>query len=330
MKSRTNNAHIAQLREAFEIAYPDYAKRLNAAKSQNEFDKAYSSIKAEALENAKPYLSAAEIEAGCPAIALTPGQFASLTNATGDSIEVQLTALLKTAQIITPDYSDEQAAAQFILGGITAITGISFDAFGDDIKKGADMATSVISGIAEVGVPGIVAAVALSIVALIIPILYLMFKPASCLVALINETANTLKWVDDYNYHGKPVIRTDEIPAAVSFGENVYVACGIIQSDKRDGALVGTQYGFTYSGNHGDASFGVECPLTSIFVDNNCYCAIDSTAQAAAKKTDELNALSHSTSKADPNLNLSIKCNSPSGYVAYYVARVQDGSIQNI
>lgn len=334
MNLKMNKEHIAQLREAFEVAYPDYATKLKKAYAEgaakNEYSAykmAYEEILQDAKDKAKPFLTDEENVAGCPPIALTPGQYASMIKANGDSIQVQITAILKTAQIVQTDWSNEQAAAQFIVGGLTGITKQGIDAFGKDIKENLKMLEAVIAGIKAVGVPGIVAVVALIIVAIIVPILYFMLKPASCFVALLNETEDSLKWVGDVNIHGKPVVRTEEIPRSLLIGEDRYVACGMIQTDKKDGALFGTQYGFTYNSVHGNASFGVECPLTSIYVDNNCYCAIDSTAESVATITDEKNVLSSSASKPDPNMDISIKCNSPSGYVAYYVARVEDGSL---
>lgn len=327
MNTKMNNVHLAQLREGFEAAYPHYAKRLKSAKTESEFRREHGQILKEVTENAKDYLSLEEGVAGCPAISLTPAQYASMISATGDSIQVQVTAMLKTAQIIKPDWDVEQAAAQFIMGGLTGITQKGVDKFNSDIEKGTEMPESVMAGISEVGVAGIVAVVALIIVAIIVPIIYFMLKPASCIAVVLNETKNTLNWKDDYSVHGKPVVRTESIPPSVAFREDKYTACGIVQTDKSDGALVGSQYGFTYSSDDGVTSFGVECPLSSTYVDNNCYCAVGSTSQSVAELTDENNALSWSAQQSAPNLNASIQCASPSGYVAYYIARVQDGSL---
>ncbi|TNE55254.1 MAG: hypothetical protein EP338_04640 [Bacteroidetes bacterium] len=327
--SKTEMIHLAA---AFDSAYPEYSRQLKACKTEQELLTTYKKIKEDAFEKARPYLADGDDPTGFPAIALTPQQYHNLSAATGSNIKVYVTAMINTAQAIKPDFSVGQTVAQLIGGGITAIGTIAGAAFGEGIIGGAVAAVAVAAGVEAVTVAGLVTLIAVAIIAVIIPILYFMLKPACCFTLLMNETNETINWVDDHNVHGKPVGHTPFINAAIDVPEPIpgagkYVYAGLIQTDKKDAALVGTQYGFTYSYGSTKVNFGTECPLTSLYVDNNCYCSIDSTSETAANETDSKNVLSYSASVVTPKLDVSIKCNSASGYVAYYIARIQDGSI---
>jgi len=84
-------------------------------------------------------------------------------------------------------------------------------------------------------------------------------------------------------------------------------------------ALYGTQYGFTYKYKNINLSFGVECPLTSIYVDNNCWCGVGTSSKEAAEQTDKQNKQVWKAS--GDGISLSIEVNSGSGSIAYYLAR---------
>lgn len=322
---------LMALQVAFDRAYPEYSNRLKACKNEQELLKEYKKIKLDALEKAKPYLAKDDDPTGFPTIALTPQQYNSFKSASDGNIQVYVTALLSTAQIITPDFSVGQTTAELLGGGITAIGTIAGEAFGNGIIGGAVTAAAVAAGVSAVTVAGLVTLIAVAIVAIIIPILYFMLKPACCFVVVMNETNKELTWVDDYNVHGEPTGHSPSIPAAINIpppisGSGTYVYAGIIQTDKREDALFGTQYGFTYSDGSNNINFGTECPLTTIDVDNNCFCDIGSTSVNAADQTDSENVQSYTASGS--GLNASIKCNSESGYVAYYIAQVSDGSLE--
>ncbi|MDQ0781654.1 hypothetical protein [Chryseobacterium sp. W4I1] len=325
---------LLNLKKSFSTAFPDYYNQLEACKTEQQLKETYEKIRADAFEKARPYLAEGDDPTGFPAMALTPQQYTNLITASGSNIKVYVTSMLNQAQVIQPDFSVGQTVATLIGGGMTAIGTVAGAAFGAGVLAGAVEAIAVAAGVAAVTVAGLVTLIAVAIVAIIIPIIYFMLKPACCFALVLNETSNDLKWKDDYNVHGKPIGYTPTISAAINIpepipGAGLYVYAGIVQTDKRDNALVGTQYGFTYSNalNKYDVNFGVECPLTSLYVDNNCFCEINSTSENAADQTDSKNVLSYSASSENPKLNVSINCNSGSGYVAYYVARVQDGSL---
>jgi hypothetical protein len=324
-------SELTALHFAFDSAYPEYSNQLKACKNEQQLLKAYKKIKLDALEKAKPYLAEGDDPTGFPSIALTPQQYNSFKSASGGNIKVYVTAMLSTAQIVKPDFSVGRTTAELLGGGITAIGTIAGAAFGEGMVGGAVAAVAVAAGVEAVTVAGLVSLIAVAIVAIIIPILYFMLKPACCFVLVMNETGKDLNWVDDHNVHGKPIGHTPSIPKSINIpppipGSGTYVYAGLVQTDKHDNALVGTQYGFTYSDGSNNINFGTECPLTSIYVDNNCFCEIGSTSANAADQTDSKDVQSYTASGS--GLNASIKCNSKSGYVAYYIAQVSDGSLE--
>ena len=67
-------------------------------------------------------------------------------------------------------------------------------------------------------------------------------------------------------------------------------------------------------------AFAFDCPLTGLYVDNNCYCAIGETAKTVAELTDEHNKQAWKDEK--DGYGISIKCNDPSGSIAYYIVRI--------
>jgi hypothetical protein len=149
-----------------------------------------------------------------------------------------------------------------------------------------------------------------------------MSKPANCIVLIINELNDDIQFEDDYNVHGKPVTFVQDLLAVTkSKGAVVAYSAGFFTTQKRDSALYGTQYGFRLKSAEGAVfTFGAECPLTSMYTDNNCYCAFDKSAEEAANATTDKNVQEYYAEKGD--VCLSIKCNSGAGSIAYYVARI--------
>jgi hypothetical protein len=186
-----------------------------------------------------------------------------------------------------------------------------------------------------VGVTLVVAAAAVILALILIPLVYFMVKPATCIIFLINELPlpdeeedqekyNKLFWEGDYNVHGKPTLLTREIPGALRTpSQRKYPFGGLYATAKHDDALFGTQFGFVmkYRGAENDPfvrlTFATECPLTGV---NNCYCAFDESAESAARETARRKEQFFEARK--DGLTLSIRCNSSSGPVAWYVARL--------
>lgn len=317
---------LHDLKSSFRTAYPEYAKKLEGAKSQSEIDRLHEQFLAEAKQNLaqalnKDIADLTDSDQTAP-IALTQRQYQYLINATGDQIEKQLHVILDGTARLKSMAEDDSAAvtAQIVVSGLVALGPIAYKVASSELVAGAVEAAAAYAGV-EVATVGVVCAIAaLVIVAILIPIIYYMEKPANCIVLLINELDDELNFKDDYNVHGNPMLMTTPIPPATVIPKVATIAtAGFIATAKKQDALVGTQYGFTMSYKDKDLSFGVECPLTSIYVDNNCYCGIGVTAKTAAEKTDSENKQTYSAS-AD-GITLSIKCNSGSGSIAYYIAR---------
>ncbi|KZK78130.1 hypothetical protein PsW64_03768 [Pseudovibrio sp. W64] len=274
-----------------------------------------------------------------------PKKVFEFINSNGDKIRVQVQKYLDDVERLSKMEDDDaieismaiigiSAAAVGVIAGITVfvqlIRGVGYLTF-----------SIVLAGVLSAGAAIVVAIAAFIVLMLIFPFLYFMNKPAVCIVALINELPgldfdsdltglkNTLTFSDNYNIHGKPTLITKEIPGALFTDQGPYAYIGLFATSKRDKALIGPQYGFTlelpYSKDlHKDevksmtAAFGAGCPLA--LGKNNCYCDFDISAEKAAK-----NANKHSNQTwyaENDGVSLSIKCNSGSGSIAYYIARV--------
>lgn len=317
---------LHSLKTSFRSVYPEYATLLDSAKSQGEIRTLQNKFLLEAQQNLAKALNKKPedllaTDQTAP-FALTQKQYENLINATGDVIEQQLHIILDgTARLKSMEKDDAATlTAQLIISGVVALGVIAFKAAESELIVGAVETAAAYAGV-EVATVGVVCAIAaIVIVAILIPIIYYMEKPANCIVLLINELDDELAFKSDSNVHGKPMLMTSPIPEAVIIPDVRTVAtAGFIATEKKEDALVGTQYGFTFSYKNTELTFGVECPLTGIYVDNNCYCGVGISAHDAAKKTDSLNKQSYSTSQG--GISLSIKCNSGSGSIAYYVAR---------
>lgn len=320
-----------ELKKKFRNLYPEYASRLEAATADN-----FNAVHEQIINEAKENLQKALLEAGLSSeeaanadqtccIPLSNEQYLKLINAKGDEIKNQLHVLIDGLERLRGMEKDDAGlvTAQILLSGALGIGLLSTSTVIAKLVMRAIEAVAAFAGVSVATVGVVCAIAALVIVAVLIPIIYFMQKPASCIVLLINETDQALVFDSDYNVHGKPSLMTTPIPKGVVIpGVGTYPVAGFIAAEKTSMALIGTQYGFTmdYGSTGTKLSFGVECPLTSIYEDNNCYCAFNESAQKVAEKTAEVNK-----QEAHDELNglkLSITCNSGSGSIAYYVARV--------
>ncbi|WP_139182188.1 hypothetical protein [Ruminococcus sp. YE71] len=152
-------------------------------------------------------------------------------------------------------------------------------------------------------------------------------KPAMGCILLINELDENIVYTDSSFTHGKLTGYTEVIPKSIIVpqpdGSNhVYASSGFCTGSKRDKALIGVQAVLTFKGSTMGKEFniGFDCPLSSLYVDNNCYCSVGGSAEDAAKKTDDNNNQERTDEK--DGYGISIKCNSGSGSAAYYIARI--------
>ncbi len=321
-----------ELKKKFRNLFPEYAKRLDRATPET-FNQVHEQIILEAKENLKKALREAgaspelveDADKTC-CISLSQEQYKKLINARGDEIKNQLHVVIDGLERLKGMEKDEPGivTAQLLLSGTLGVGLISISTVLTSLVGGAIEAAAAFAGVSAATVLVVCAIVALVIVTVLIPIIYFALKPANCIVLLINETDQDLVFDSDYNEHGKSSLMTTPIQGGVVIpGVGTYPVAGLIATEKSSSALIGTQYGFSMkygkSGNK-KVTFGVECPLTSMYEDNNCYCAFDISAKEAAIQTASHNAQESSASSGD--LKASIICNSGSGSIAYYVARV--------
>lgn len=315
-----------KLKKGFRELFPDYAKQLDSAKNQEEIEKLHESFVLVARKNLAKTLGKdvsllSETDQTAP-IPLKQEEYEILINATGDVIKNQLHVIIDGLQRLKSMEDDDPGlvTAQILLSGALGIGMLSTTSVAAKLVTGAVEAAAAYFGVATATVATVCAIAVLVIVLVIIPIIYYMQKPANCIVLLINELDKPLTFLKDYNVHGKPMLMTTPIPEAVIIPDvGTYPVAGLIATEKRSNALVGTQYGFVMKYKDYDLAFGVECPLTGIYVDNNCYCAIGETAKQAAENTDSNNKQFYTASK--DGINTSIRCNSGSGSIAYFIAR---------
>lgn len=320
------------LKAKFRNLYPEYADRLNGLTGDS-----FNAVHNQLIEEAKENLAAAMREAGLtseiPAenadqtccMVLSADQYNKLISATGDDIKNQLHVILDGVERLKGMEKDEAGlvTAQLLLSGALSVGLLSTSAVIAKLVEGAVEAVAAFAGVTVATVGVICAVVALVVVAVLIPIIYFMQKPANCIVLVINETEHELLFDRDFNAHGKPMLITSPLKPCVEIpGVSKYPVAGFFATEKKSSALYGTQYGFTLDcGATGTKiSFGVECPLTSIYEDNNCYCSFSDDAEQAAKKTADKNVQFFEDSKN--GIKASIRCHSGAGSIAYYIARV--------
>lgn len=323
-----------ELKKGFRELFPEYASQLEKAKSDSDIEGLRQNFVHSEIEKLTDVLDEETLKLlsadGGLTYAMTPQEYSNMINARGDNIKLQITTLLNTLKAIKniPDPTTGQTAAMMLATGIGAIsTGIGV--FNAALGSGAAVAAAAALGVEAVTVAGIVGLIAVAIIAALIPIIYFMSKPAACFVFVINEIPgheNQITLGDRHCVHGKEAQLTPQIsgmitiPAGVE-GSGNYPVGGFVVSEKDSSALIGSQYGFQYKLDDTVFSFGVECPLTGIYVDNNCYCAFGGSAETAANNTNSDNKQSYSASNSDYIID--INCNSGSGSVAYYIARVR-------
>jgi len=322
-----------KLKVAFRDAFPEYARELDNAKSESEISALQARFLAEAQANLKCAYAAAgfdeadaEAEAQAPVL-LDEEMYQALIDARGDSVKLHIQTLMKGLSELE-GLADDPTEVTFTLikSGAISLRTIASKAAAEELAAGATATAAAYFGVTTATAAVVVGIAVLVVVAVIIPIIYFIIKPALCLVLLINELDHDLHYEDQYNKSGKPVYVTSIIKKQIVIpGVESRRVAGFFVTEKRDGALVGTQYGFemkaTIEGETKRFAFGTECPLTAIYTDNNCYCAFDVSAKKAAIKTEEKNKQKYEATKG--GLQASIRVNSGAGSHAYYVARAR-------
>jgi len=329
-----------KMRSQFEGIFPDYAEKFNSAKTQQEVLEIHDQFLffhrnklREELQKLKDTSADAtsndDVDQTIP-VTLEPETFRNLTNARGNDIHVQVQFILDGLERLSKmgDTANPKLVTAQIIGFGSLAVGLLAGAATFTYLLNAAIITEAVTisaalaGVIAVGVSAVVTAAAILIGLILVPIIYFMVKPAVCVIFLINELDSEITFLEDHNIHGKPTLLTNKIGRSIDFGDgDIYTNGGLFSTSKRDNALYGTQYGFTMTyKDKFRLTFATECPLTG---DNNCYCSLDDTAHSAAAKTTDINRQYYETSK--DGIKLSIRCNSSSGEVAWYVARAFKG-----
>ncbi|WP_226567968.1 hypothetical protein [Bacillus stratosphericus] len=329
-----------KLKQGFRTLFPKYAQKLEKATSQAEINQLHTLfIKEQQQELANVLGKELKDAQNQCSIALTISQYESLINAQGDDIKKQLQYLIDGLQKLKAlEKRDDSCVvmAQMLLAGVLGIGQKSIDGAMEYIAKNSNPSKKdellvtpelidayiALAGISSATVAYVIAIVSLVVVIILIPIIhYFIEKDAKALIFLINELDKPLSFYGDYNVHGNGTLYTSTIQNGL-YVPNIgrYAVGGFFATEKASGALIGTQYGFTMTlGGTTKLSFGVECPLTSLYTDNNCYCAINEDANNVAELTSKKNQ-QYWVSKQN-GIGISIRCHSVSGSVAYYIAR---------
>lgn len=334
---------IFRLQKKFRAIFPEEAKLLDLAKSQDEIDELQRRFIDKAQQDVITSMKDADVSVdeikrvsggnfqNLPPILITNEQYLDLINASGHEIENQLHVLmdgLQRLQSLTGTKDKGLFIASMVAGGCLAF-GVSTIIPALNILPVAIL--NLLGEIYEVStflVGAVLGLVTLLIFAIVLPLMHFSDKPANCIVLVINELNVPLFQVEDHNIHGHMTGATAEItPAGIDSDGNLLPSIGFMSCVKDKGSFYGSQMGFVLSIDHHThpdsipIAFGVENPLTLLYKANNCFCDFHINAKEAAESTDKNNK--QECSKVHENqIAISIKCNSKSGSTAYYIARV--------
>ena len=315
-----------ELAVTFAEVFPEYAKRMDAASNDEETWEVYTAIVNEAREKLLTLLKDNKLtDSKADAYAsylLLPKEYNRIINASGDQIKRELQTQMQNIALLKK-FSDNEdlMAAQMKASSIAAITVFSIPVFISKLLAVEDVDVAILAGLSAVEISVIVAAIEVVILCIVCPIIYFTEKPAMGAILIVNELDEELHYKSNCFIHGDEVGSTDNIPGMTPFKKERYASVGFFTGSKKPNALVGVQGGFTLETEGGkDISFAFDCPLSGLYVDNNCYCAIGETAKTAVELTDKHNKQSWHDEK--DGYGISIKCNDPSGSIAYYVVRI--------
>ncbi|MFA0813631.1 hypothetical protein [Microbulbifer epialgicus] len=216
---------------------------------------------------------------------------------------------------------DEYTVASSLLnGGIVAVGYPAVTAAMNSLSSGA-LESAALVGIETATIGVVVAAAAIVVIAIGLLVLWLMKKPATCAVLIVNETDADLAFNSGHNVHGKQGTHTKRLRKSWFPDKNCNA--GFYSAMRHDNSIThGSQYGFTLSGlSSGLVGIGVECPLTGVLGGNNrAYCSFDESAEQITYAVNDHDELSDSASNGD--YRASIRCNSGSGSIAYFIGRI--------
>ena len=246
-----------ELKQAFREYFPEEAKRLETATSQEELVSIHQELYEEAvkkLDNIEGIQSHASSRDKTAPILLDEKKYNRLINARGNGIKEEVHVLLDGLARLKEykDEGNEFFAIAMVTIGVLGLGSRAIKAVLARLAQGAVTGIAgVLAGIEAVGKIAIIGLVTLVVIGILVPIIYFMVKPAACIVCLINETDEELVFNGDHNVHGKPVLRTSPLAAKIVYTKKngkktaAYTA-GLVTTIKCDSACIGTQYCFGY------------------------------------------------------------------------------------
>lgn len=320
------------LRSRFEKLFPEYHKELIRAGTDAEIEmlrqKYLGEQRSQLRELLKGNVAGFKSEAlgatdeTC-AVTIEKDLYDALIRASDGQIETELVKIFDGVERLKDLGSKDAAVVTYALTNVgLASLGFAASAFCiEEVLAGMGVIDAAFLAMSTIGASVAVGIATLVIVAILIPIIYFVAKPAACIFIVVNELSEALEYVEECNYHGKRLVMTRDIPASARLGSTVLMSGGIWSTSKRDGALYGTQYGVTLRRKDKDDikfNIGVECPLAS--GSNCCAVGFNKSAEDIAKTADS--GGKQKDEQTQSGYAMEIKCNSGSGSVAYYIARI--------
>lgn len=262
------------------------------------------------------------------AVVIRESLYSQLTNARGDEIQTQLVELFDGIERLKDMGNQDTEVMAYALSnaGLAALGFAMSVQLIIDVMVGMGVDSAVVAALETISLVAVGVVIDL-IVLSIIPILYFMSKPAACIFVVINNLDVNLEIQEEDIIHGKVNVRTKCIPAARTIKSTIRSG-GIWSSQKKDAALIGTQYGVTLKQTKGEIetaepddtifAIGVECPLAD--GDNSCAVGINKTASAIGEEVDKHRK--QEVMEQNDTYKIEMWCNSGSGSVAYYICRI--------
>lgn len=331
MNETDRNLKAEHLRNKFRKLYPEYDHILSRAKTDDEISRIREQIVLEQKKKIEKSLKERGIKSNLKeaeeglAIQLRPEKYQELIEARGSNIETKLLVLLDEFSRMKDldDKSGEKFIYMLAQGGLLMATAYAIKSLFTQVCNCAaeEMAAVLLEGVEVIGVRNIVGIVVCVILDILIPLIYFIRKPAVCILCLINELHQDLIFVEEKCIHGKRSEITTMIPKVANGESGTYYSAGFFASEKKENALIGTQYGFVVRQADIDKvkfSFGMGCPLAE--GKNNCAVSFDQTAESIACDADKYQK--QEDIRANQDYKLEIRCNSSGGSVAYYIGRV--------
>ncbi|RXF03303.1 hypothetical protein [Pseudoalteromonas sp. PS5] len=318
---------IADLKTSFENVFPNWAEKFEQAQTAEQlYD-----VQNEMLLS----LSSTDQPSNQGAIAITSEMFEKMNSAEGDEIETcckQLLTLSAALKDLPPNPTSQQVTAVFIKHEVAAITNKMCEQLKKKLIKDEgkltkqlmeEMIDELLADSEEVA--EILDIVVATFIALVIPILWFFDKSAQCILYVVNNTGEDIKYLHRHDKHGKCLVYTSLIPGMVENKSAPNDSCrfaGLVSTSKKEGALIGTQAGFSFTINDpvtgeelNEFAIGIECPYS----EKNCFsCAFNYSAEKISN--DQSTSHGHSQTKTDKDYQLKVSLNSFEHSPAYFIA----------